>query len=214
MLEIELDLGGYPLRLCDTAGIRTEGVADEVEAEGIRRARELVRTSALKLVVIDASERAHCTLAHVEGLLESASGGSTCDGRLPEGVVVLLNKADLAPGAEACAAAMGLDGSDHVLLSCATGDGLPSLVELLENKLRQLLDADGNVETLLITRARHREHIEEAVLALRRFCEAPLLLDLAAEELRIAAHELGKITGDVVVEEMLDIIFRDFCIGK
>jgi tRNA modification GTPase len=91
-----------------------------------------------------------------------------------------------------------------------TGAGLDVLLARLTEELARRFDATG---APLITRARHRAALEECVASLRRY-DAAALPELAAEDLRLAARALGRITGRIDVEDLLDIIFRDFCIGK
>ena len=105
-------------------------------------------------------------------------------------------------------------------ISCKTGLGIVELESAISSAIRGLLDRDDDEgggkasEGVLITRERHRQHLKQCVEHLNAFLSSQLLMDAAAEELRLAMRELGKVTGRVDVEELLDIIFRDFCIGK
>lgn len=222
--------------MCDTAGLRAEAEADVIEVEGMRRARALLAEAAMLLVVVDVSDGRVPTAAEIGAMLAreataDSDGGAAADapsaeGRVtdPRAALVVLNKVDAlgaADGASDARAALHVDGlprSNQFVLSCATEEGLEQLVAALESRVRELLDGGGGgggaSEGTLITRARHREHLEQALGALERFEQHGPMLDLAAEELRIAASEVGKVTGRIQVEEMLDIIFRDFCIGK
>jgi tRNA modification GTPase len=98
-------------------------------------------------------------------------------------------------------------------VSAKTGEGIDELLSWLE---AQVIARVGGAESMPMTRARHREALEDALTALKRvppgLSEASL--DLAAEDLRLAARALGRITGRVDVEDLLDVIFREFCIGK
>lgn len=96
-------------------------------------------------------------------------------------------------------------------ISAITGEGIDEILALLAQEAERVL---AGAESALISRARHRHALEEAAAALRRACTRPLAEDLLAEELRQAARALGRLTGRVDVEEVLDVIFRDFCIGK
>jgi tRNA modification GTPase len=100
-------------------------------------------------------------------------------------------------------------------VSCTTGAGLPELEAALAAAIKSMLEESAG-EGALITRERHRRHLEQCVAHLERFLgqDGRLPMDAAAEELRLAALELGRITGRVDVEELLDVIFKDFCIGK
>jgi tRNA modification GTPase len=182
VIEIHLDLGGYPVILADTAGIR-EG-ADPIEAEGIRRARARAAAADLRLLVLDA------------GAPEALAGFADLR---DEATLLVWNKTDLA-------AAPG----DGLSVSAATGQGLAALVEALAARAEGVL-AGGDAP--VVTRERHRVALEDCVDCLARAVagQDPALI---AEDLRLAARALGRITGRVDVEDLLDVIFRDFCIGK
>lgn len=192
VIEVALDLEGYPVLLADTAGLRASG--DEVEAEGVRRARARGAAADLRLIVLDATRPEEA--AAVAGLVD-------------ETALVVANKIDLAP-ASAAAWADALGAGPALRLSVRTGEGMVTLLARLGAEVARRFEPGG---APLITRARHREALEEAVDALDRFAAAALP-ELAAEDLRAAAQALGRITGRVDVEAVLDIIFRDFCLGK
>jgi tRNA modification GTPase len=90
-----------------------------------------------------------------------------------------------------------------------TGEGLDGLFDALGDRVAQ----NYHVEAPVLTRARHRQALEDAAASLQRALAAPLP-ELRAEDLRLALRSLGRITGTVDVEDLLDVIFRDFCIGK
>ena len=120
----------------------------------------------------------------------------------PERDIVVVNKVDLAPA----------DGADGIVpLSATSGAGLPALLAQLEASARALMEEGAGAPPL--TRARHREALTECRAALARALQAPEVA-LAAEDLRLAMRALGRITGTVRIDELLDVIFRDFCIGK
>lgn len=190
VIEVHLDLGGYPVTLADTAGLR-DGLSrlsphDAIEAEGIRRALERAEKADLKLLVFDASAPPDpATLAHLDS-----------------GAIVVRNKIDL--GKTRHDLPPGID------VSVKTGKGLDLLLRQIEGRLRTLIGRSGSPT---LTRARHREAIKAALSSLQRAREAALQ-ELAAEDIRLALRALGSITGKVDVEDLLDLIFRDFCIGK
>ena len=101
-------------------------------------------------------------------------------------------------------------GQKPVCISATTGAGLDDLVQAVVARLDKII---GTREAPSLTRQRHRKALEECSAALARSLEAPLP-ELMAEDLRLAIRDLGRITGRVDVEEILDIIFKDFCIGK
>jgi tRNA modification GTPase len=195
VIEVALDLGGYPVVLADTAGLRQ--AADAVEEEGVRRARARAAAADLRLIVLDATRP------------QEAAGLGELFG--PESLVVA-NKIDLAPGRDP-AWADALGAGPAARLSVATGAGLGELLARLEAEVaRRFCPGDAP----LITRERHRAALEDCLQGLDRFLAGGFAgrAELAAEDLRLATRALGRITGRVDVEDMLDIIFREFCIGK
>lgn len=186
VIEVQLDLGGYPVLLADTAGLRD--AADQVESEGIRRALDRAAKADLKLLVFDGGELPDpATLALAD-----------------DDAILVMNKADL-PGAVA-----PLAGRPILSLSARTGDGVPALLSTLEQAVAARYAPSG---APALTRARHRSALEECLESLTRALQAPLP-ELAAEDVRLSVRALGRITGRVDVEDLLDVIFRDFCIGK
>lgn len=189
VIEVHLDLDGYPVTLIDTAGVRD--THDPVEQEGVRRARDRARTSDLVLWLVDANDRA-------------APSPQNEDDHAP--VWIVRNKVDLIGGKGEGAARAQFD------ISAAQGDGVPALIAALVSYAQ---DYFGAGEMALVSRARHRTLLREAVAALDRAGRSAGTGDeLLAEELRIAIHSLGRLTGRVDVEDILDVIFREFCIGK
>jgi tRNA modification GTPase len=200
VIEVHLDLAGYPVTLVDTAGIRDS--ADPVELEGVRRARARAAMADLVLWVTDAS----------------ADGGSAGDvaQQLPGTEVWWLrNKIDLVPEARPHRNESRYeDGINRSLtMSAAIGTGMESLLDALARFSKDYFAA---TEAALVTRARHRQALQETVAALERALAQGEdgREELIAEELRSAATTLGRLTGRVDVEDILDVIFREFCIGK
>jgi len=192
VIEVRLDLGGYPVVLADTAGIREAG--DAVEVEGVRRAWQRAEAADLRIAVF--ATDAPPEREHADGI------GTLVDSN----TIVALNKIDLgAPTWRPKNPGLGVFG-----ISVRTGDGIDAFLDALGTAVR---DRIGAGSATLMTRARHRECVTAAAAAVQRAGRAELP-ELAAEDLRDAARSLGRITGSVDVEELLDIIFRDFCIGK
>jgi len=188
VLEVPLDLGGYPAILVDTAGIREGG--DIIEQEGVRRARD---QAAAADVIVD---------------MRDVTDPGTEVVRDPRALLVF-NKVDLL-GAGIPLPAGGIGISVH------SGIGLPDLIAAMSERIRTLAQARAGASAPL-TRARHRdapEHCRSALVDGLREARAHAEAELVAENLRTAAHALGRITGRVDVEMLLDRIFRDFCIGK
>jgi tRNA modification GTPase len=193
VLEVHLDLAGYPVTLLDTAGLR-EPVGG-AEAEGVRRARQRAADADLRLALFD-------------GALWPALDPETL-ALLDESTMIVVNKADLGrlPGELVVA------GRPAERLSCLTGAGIERLLELLRARASERM-ALG--QTPMLTRARHRAALHAALEALGRIAALPPDAELAlvAEDLRLAVRAIGRITGRVGVEDLLDRIFAEFCIGK
>lgn len=189
VIEVHLDLGGYAVTIADTAGLRDAG--DAIEDEGIRRAHKRAKEADLKITLFD-------------GALYPARDAATqalCDGR----TIAVVNKADLLRNPTT------LDPSENVyFISVKTGFGVTDFLAALEARVREESDSGASAP---LTRARHRVALEECADAFDRATTASLP-ELAAEDLRLAARALGRLTGRVDVDEILDVVFRDFCIGK
>jgi tRNA modification GTPase len=197
VIEVHLDLDGYPVTMLDTAGIRPSD--DPIEQEGVRRALERASTADLVLWVVDISSMPAAALD--SAVLQ-----------FPETPkLVVYNKVDLVaapkPGPVPCPADPPLS------ISAKTGEGLNELLQKLSECACGHL---GSAEPALVTRQRQRHTLEEAAAALgRALAEGRNRReDVIAEELRLAGRALGRLTGRVDVEDVLDVIFRDFCIGK
>lgn len=190
VIEVALDLGGVKVILADTAGLRD--AADPVEVEGVRRAQAAAVAADLRLAVFDATAWPALD-PRTMALIDATT-------------VSVLNKADLLAPAAAV-----IGGQAASAVSALTGAG----VATLEARLTEAVACRfGARESPALTRARHRAALEEAEAALRRAAVAGLSPELVAEDIRLAARALGRITGRVDVEELLNVIFRDFCIGK
>ena len=197
VIEVHLDLLGYPVTVVDTAGIRDP--RDPVEREGVRRAREKVRAADLVLWVVDASAeaaaeppggRAWVIRNQVDRLAAPPSG----------------DESDFSPWApDRCGRTFWT--------SMITGEGFERLVDALCEWARKTL---SGAESGLVTRARHRAALTEAAAAIDRALKLGVQGpdELVAEDLRLAARALGRLTGRIDVEDLLDVIFREFCVGK
>ena len=191
VIEVQMNLAGYAVTISDTAGIRE--AADQVEAEGVRRAESRGRDAALKLVVMDAGEMD--IPDRVRALIDKDT-------------IVLLNKIDLHDTAPAIPV---LETASAIIpISVKTGAGVGDLIACLESSVKTRLSGhEGPVPT----RQRHREALKETVAALER-ASSGVLPELVAEDIRLATRALGRITGRIDIDEILDTVFRDFCIGK
>ena len=183
VIEVRMDINGYPVTIADTAGLRE--TTEEIEAEGVRRALAAAETADMILAVVDG------TLPRTKGEFDAFSAEKT---------VLVVNKADK----------MTAFPADGFVVSAKTEQGLDNL---LEHVGKTVADAMSVREEPSFTRLRHRAALSESCAALERALEAPAV-ELAAEDVRLASRALGRITGQVRAEELLDVIFKDFCIGK
>jgi tRNA modification GTPase len=201
VIEIQLDLDGYPVTVVDTAGIRQTD--DPVELEGVRRARMRAAEADLVLWMTDPEHRQ--SKIATDSLAADAS------------VWVIRNKIDLDEGSriilnESASELAGEGSSTEFKISASRGDGVPELIAALMSFAREYL---GSGEGALIGRERQRYLLQQTLSALQRCISAAGKgQELAAEELRAASYFLGRLLGRIDVEDILDAIFREFCIGK
>lgn len=197
VIEVPLVLGGYKVLLADTAGIRE--TTDAIEAEGVRRARAWAEDADLRLWVVDGF--------HVKHTVKLEEG-------VRPGDWLVLNKADIA-GPDTLREAEGCwtgEGLKVVRLSAKSGDAVDGLRQTLAE---HIADALSGAEFPAATRLRHAERLREAQDYLARaLSEVGLEVELAAEDVRLAARALEKITGRVDPEDVLGRVFSTFCIGK
>lgn len=192
IIEVHLDIAGYPVILSDTAGLRPDQVDDvgqgAIESEGIKRALKIAQEADIRVILYDG------TSTEIDPYsLALESNPNT----LP-----VINKAD--QGVSLKHPAQPLE------ISVAQDNGIPEFLARLEKIIEGLV---GLSEAPAITRERHRQALTACNDALHRSMSAHLP-ELAAEDLRLAIRDLGRITGHVDVEDLLDVVFRDFCIGK
>ena len=198
VIEAPLVLEGFKVLLADTAGLRS--TTDEIEIEGVRRARAWAAEADLRLWVVDRSAGA--------GAWQEALG------LVQAGDVLVLNKADLPLGTDGSAATAAAEerGAGWQEVAAVDGSGLDQLHAVLA---RKVIAAGAGSEFPAATRARHRASLQEALDEIVRAEQAlELGAEYAAEDLRLAARALGRIAGRVDAEEVLGRIFSSFCIGK
>jgi tRNA modification GTPase len=232
VLEIALNLGGVKCILQDTAGVRSDTGPDMVEQEGIQRAIRAATDADFVIVMVDAT--------NAQSGLDSISEVLTSQAWEAKRLLLVRNKVDLINGEGGTykwhepqlTLPLDLFGA-HYTVSCTTQEGMNEFLADLTQRVTQRVSfapsqtsgtesttlGDGDAsDGLLITRARHRQHVRAASEALERFLslsrQGSMAVDMAAEELRLASSELGRITGAVDVEDVLDKLFSDFCIGK
>ena len=192
VIEIHLDLNGYPVILSDTAGLRPDQLAeesghDQIEAEGIKRAIKRAGEADLKILLYDGAQKEPdpYTLSMID-----------------ENSIAEVSKADQDIQLEY--------GAPLLQISSKTNQGIDQLLKLIGEKIKERI---GGAESVSLTRVRHRASLEQCYQALERSKQAELP-ELLVEDVRLAIRHLGQITGRVDVEDVLDVVFRDFCIGK
>jgi tRNA modification GTPase len=191
VIEVQLDLDGYPVTLIDTAGIRETD--DPVEQEGVRRAQARAVEADLVLWLVEDDSHQHVV-----------------DGATP--LWTVRNKIDLNALSGHVAALRRTRGSAFFAISASRGDGLPELIAALVGHAENVF---GSGEGGLIGRERQRVLLRETAELLQRSMNAiGAGEELVAENLRAAAQSLGRLLGRVDVEDILDKIFHEFCIGK
>jgi len=203
VIEVYLDLAGYPVILADTAGLRPDQISnkghDSIESEGIRRALQRAKDADIRVLVFDGAQS---TLdAHTLNLIDANS-------------IVVLNKSDdpsYRHPREGGGPDARLRGHDMLEVSVITQKNLDQFLSALTDKVKSLYAVSR--ETPSLTRARHRAALEDCLDHLK-LSQTQTLPELMAEDLRLSTRALGRITGRVDVEDLLDVIFRDFCIGK
>lgn len=192
VIETHLNINGYPVVVSDTAGIRDS--KNEIEKKGIKLALKKAENADLKLIVIDGKS------TDFKGVLKEL---------MDENAILVINKSDLLKGD----LSSEIKDFEHVLISVKNNLNLEDLILKIKNKLKNKFITS---EDILITRERHRQHLEQSLNYLKNFEEKNEAedFDKAAEDLRLATRHLGMIVGKVDVEEILGSIFNDFCIGK
>ena len=192
VIETHLNIDGYPVIISDTAGIRES--KNEIEKKGIKLALKKAKDADLKLIVIDAKS------PDFNGVVKEL---------MDENAILVINKSDLLTED----LNLEIKNFEHVLISVKKNLNLEDLIFKLKNKLKNKFISSGDI---LITRERHRQHLQQSLNYLKNFGEKNEAedFDKAAEDLRLATKHLGMIVGKVDVEEILGSIFNDFCIGK
>ena len=192
VIETHLNIDGYPVIISDTAGIRDS--KDEIEKKGIKLSLNRAEEADLKLVVIDA---------------KSPDFTDVLKDLLHENAILVINKSDLLE--------KDIDPeikkTNHVLISIKENKNIEELILKIKNNLKNKFITSDDI---LITRERHRQHLQQCLDHLNNFNQKKEIedFDKAAEDLRLATRHLGMIVGKVDVEEILGSIFNDFCIGK
>jgi tRNA modification GTPase len=196
VLEGHLDIGGYPIILQDTAGIR-EHTADVIEQEGIKRSHQSALEADIKLIMFDAT-----SALEKNNPLFSLIDANT---------IILFNKIDLAPNfAVPGFFTEEMNQAPVIAIAAQNGTNIQDLIKAIIVMAEKLASP---CESPQITRARHRGEIQRAITSLSDFSLYGDLI-LAAEDLRMTIRALSNVTGKITVDEILGQIFSNFCIGK
>lgn len=188
-LEVPLNMGGYPVILVDTAGLRD--TIDEVEAMGIARTAQHAKDADI-LLLLQPSDEVEIS-EHIKPYMAD------------ERALVVYTKSDVVPPKS------GISPINALTISAHTGQNVQNLIDTIVARVKGFYDVPR--ATPVLTRARHKHAVESAVVHLQRALVADSL-DMAAEDVRLAMRAIGSLTGFVDVEDLLDVIFRDFCLGK
>jgi tRNA modification GTPase len=192
VIEVHLDIGGFPVTLADTAGLRETG--DVIEQEGVRRALKKAEDADLRILMLDARNQT-----------VPADIAKACDER----TMILWNKSDLAKGVPENS---GLSVLGEWAISAKSGEGVGHWLDDVKNWIKDHFSTGSSV---YLTRERYRRSLEDVLESLdRAFVIQEKEPILAAEDVRLAMRALGRITGHVDVEDLLDVVFSEFCIGK
>ncbi len=191
VIEVQLDLAGIPVSVADTAGLKEN--SDAIESEGIRRAHMRAADADVRLWVDHVTDH----------------GAPPAHQQIDPRDVVIVNKIDLWSAEQRQSLASD---KNRLYLSVKTGEGLSELIQVLSDRVTAAYDA---AEAPNLSRLRHRQALEKCHDSLGRCLEtASDDISLWAEDARMASRQLGRITGRTDVEDILDVIFADFCIGK
>ncbi|RZF36959.1 hypothetical protein LSTR_LSTR004647 [Laodelphax striatellus] len=238
VVKTVLDIKGYPVTLCDTAGLRTD-TNDTIEIEGMSRARTHAESADLILVIINSVDfvawlesvqninQNKLVVNYLQNYLStlglsdiidcSESLFDSLEKNVSRRCLIVFNKTDLLK----CKNLIRNICEKHrnfISISCKTESGFSDLVKCLEVNLKYLCGSSSK-ENPLLSRERHRHHLMACSNSISRFLamsreELDSQIDIGAEHIRNAATELGKITGNISAEDVLDVVFKQFCIGK
>lgn len=190
-IDVHLDLNGYPVMFTDTAGLRE--TEEEIEKKGIDIAYSKIHDADLVICLFDASQDNVQVFDKIRNSFKNKA-------------LFVANKSDkLSP--DQCS---NLKKSGCLVISAKYKEGVDDLLQKIGDNIKERFTSNSS---LLITRRRYREALKDAVDNLRAF-GFDKEIELTAEDIRLAARALGKITGRIEVDEVLDKIFGDFCIGK
>ena len=191
-IDIHFDLGGYPLIITDTAGLRDK-TNDIIEEKGIKIAKEKIKSADIILAVFDAQKENESIFSNIIKNYENK-------------VLYIANKIDKLNKEQCCE----IEKTGNIIISAKNSFGIDALLSHILDTIKENFAVSSGA---IITRERYRELLSETMINLENF-SLDKDIELAAEDIRLAVRSIGKIVGKVDVEEILDRIFGDFCIGK
>ena len=213
VVEVHLDLNGVKCILQDTAGLYTdkdimnyeneeESNIDVIEYQGIQRAKKVASEANVIIGVLDVTD-----FYHGWNIIQNLSEKKQ--------VLYVINKSDLSSSTNINDLIQDNNIKEYHTISCKTSDGIDTLLQKLSTKTQTITTSESSI----ITRTRHRHHLISANNALLNFLNSSSKnglygIDLASEDLRLACSEIGRIVGVIDVDDVLDVLFQDFCIGK
>lgn len=184
VIETHLDIGGYAVKIADTAGLRD--TQDKIEQEGIKRARQKAIDADLKIYMLDANKP------------------EIDEDLIDENTIIILNKSDLLGDAKK------INAKYDLAISLTRKENLDLLLRKLEERISEIIPDNSQI---MITQERYRNSLINCHSFLDNF-SLEKNIELAAEDLRLASYEIAKITGRINVDDILDVVFSKFCIGK
>ncbi len=190
-LECKMEIKGYPLTLIDTAGIRESN--DRIEQEGVKRAKKKAENADFKIIILSAEDYPNFD-KEILKLIDDNS-------------IIIINKSDVKE------ISTNIHGFKPIICSIKQRKNVDEIINAIEARLENLM----HIENPVITRSRHRTALNECKENLEKYIETRkknMPIEISAEVLRSAAFQLGKVTGKIDVEMVLDKIFSEFCIGK
>lgn len=221
IIESHYNIGDYPIILADTAGLRKK-TQDLVEIEGISRALNYIKLSDLILLIIDVTKLIEFNYNlenYKKNYLNELGLNFNEFNKIPK--IIIINKIDLLNDNQLKKLKSNINDNSIILLSCKKLYGQNNLINIITKNL-EIICGCPNEENPVISQERHRFLINESLINLKEFnlllssIDSNSFIDFAilAQKLRMSLRSLGQITGEVSNDEILDVIFKDFCIGK
>ena len=205
VVESTLDIDGFPVLISDTAGLCD--TSDVIEQEGIKRAQKIAAQADVLIVMISAENTTN--LNDVKNEINKVSNELNYNVTAKENVIIVLNKTDLFKSE------LNLNDLKVMPISCKTDNGFNEFMNVFMHKIKMVCGQSSLGEIPSVTQQRHRDHLSQCADYLSNslnYIEQDVVI--SAEYMRRALNEIGMISGKIGAEDILDVIFKDFCIGK